>query len=90
VAFAQTGATKNQFFWAAKRGSNINALVAASCNADVELYATGTAGVLDDTVTTATDLVKGVVAVAGSTTGTAKAVEILATWPRANTPGAGT
>lgn len=87
VGFAQAAFTKNQFGWVAKRGSNINARVAASCNADVELYATATAGVLDDAVTTATDLVKGVVAVTGTTTSVAKAVEIIATWPRANTPG---
>lgn len=90
IGFAQAAFTKNEFGWVATRGSNINARVAASCNADVELYATATAGVLDDAVTTATDLVKGVVAVAGTTTAVAKAVEILATWPRANTPGGGT
>lgn len=90
VAFAQAAFTKNQFGWVAKRGSGINCRVAASCNADVELYATGTAGVLDDAVTTATDLVKGVVAVTGTTTSVAKGVEILASWPRANSPGAGT
>lgn len=90
VAFAQAAFTKNQFGWVAKRGSGINARVAASCNADVELYATGTAGVLDDAVTTATDLVKGVVAVTGTTTSVTKGVEVLATWPRANSPGSGT
>lgn len=89
IGFAQAAFTKNQFGWVAKRGSNINARLAANCAADVELYATATAGVLDDAVTTATELIKGVVAVAGSSTTAVKAFEVLATWPRTNTPGGG-
>ena len=84
VGFAQAAFQSGQKGWVARRGSNINALVAKSCNADVALFATSTDGVLDDAATgTTTDLVAGVVAVAGSTTGTAKAVEIIATYPHA-------
>lgn len=90
IGFAQAAFTKNQFGWVAKRGSNIKARFAANVNADVELYATSTAGVLDDAVTTATDLIKGVVAVTGSSTTAVTNQEIIATWPRANTPGGGT
>lgn len=90
VGFAQVAFSDNDFGWVALRGSNISILVAASCNADVPLFATATAGVLDDAGATTTDKITGVVAIAGSTTGTAKAVEVLATWPQANSPGAGT
>lgn len=39
----------NDFFWAITRGSNFNMKVAVSCAADVNLWTTATAGVLDDT-----------------------------------------
>lgn len=39
----------NAFFWARTRGSNFNIKVGASCAADVNLWTTATAGVLDDT-----------------------------------------
>ena len=39
----------NDFFWAITKGSNVNVKVAVSCAADVQLYTTATAGVLDDT-----------------------------------------
>jgi hypothetical protein len=39
----------NYFFWAITRGSNFNMKVAVSCAADVNLWTTATAGVLDDT-----------------------------------------
>lgn len=90
VGFAQVAFADNDIGWVAINGSNINILVAASCNADVPLFCTATAGVLDDAGATTTDKITGIVAIAGSTTGTAKAVEVLATWPQANSPGAGT
>lgn len=37
------------FFWARTKGSNFNIKVGASCAADVNLWTTATAGVLDDT-----------------------------------------
>jgi len=39
----------NYFFWAITRGSNFNIKVGVSCAADVNLWTTATAGVLDDT-----------------------------------------
>jgi len=39
----------NSFFWAITRGTNFNIKVGVSCAADVNLWTTATAGVLDDT-----------------------------------------
>ncbi len=39
----------NDFFWAITRGTNFNIKVGVSCAADVNLWTTATAGVLDDT-----------------------------------------
>jgi len=39
----------NAFFWAITKGTNFNVKVAVSCAADVNLWTTATAGVLDDT-----------------------------------------
>jgi hypothetical protein len=39
----------NDFFWAITKGTNFNMKVAVSCAADVNLWTTATAGVLDDT-----------------------------------------
>ena len=39
----------NEFFWAVTKGSNFNVKVAVSCAADVNLWTTATAGILDDT-----------------------------------------
>lgn len=89
IGFAQAAFTKNQFGWVARRGTGINCRVAANCAADVELYATSTAGVLDDAVTTATDKIVGVVAVTGSSTTAVTTPEVLASWPRAGAPGGG-
>lgn len=39
----------NEFFWAVTKGANVPVKVAVSCAADVNLWTTATAGVLDDT-----------------------------------------
>lgn len=59
------------YFWAALQGRTINIRVASSAAANVPLYTTSTAGVLDDAV--ANNLVNGVkiVTTQGSTTGLA-------------------
>lgn len=59
------------YFWAALQGRTINIRVASSAAANVPLYTTATAGVLDDAV--ANNLVNGVriVTTQGSTTGLA-------------------
>jgi len=50
IAFApQQIISDNDFFWARTRGTNFNIKVAPSCAADVNLWTTATAGVLDDT-----------------------------------------
>lgn len=90
IGFTQVAANSGEKGWVAKRGSNIKALVAASCNADVALFATSTAGVLDDAGGTATDRIDGVVAVTGSTTATAKAVEVIARYPHSTNISGGT
>lgn len=93
VGFAQAAFTSGQKGWVAVRGgkgADLKVNVLASANANVPLFATATKGKLDDTGGTATDRIDGVVAVSGSTTGTAKAVGILATWPMGVDIGAGT
>lgn len=59
------------YFWAALQGRTINIRVASSCAANVPLYTTATAGVLDDAA--ANNLMNGVkiVTTQASTTGTA-------------------
>ena len=50
IGFApQLVISDNDFFWARMRGSHCNIKVAVSCAADVNLWTTATAGVLDDT-----------------------------------------
>lgn len=50
VAFApQLILADDAIFWAITKGANFNIRVAASCAADVNLWSTATAGVLDDT-----------------------------------------
>lgn len=74
----------NEFFWAIKRGSNFNIKVGVSCAADIALYTTATAGVLDDTSGGSHVIVQGVVIVtAASTSASAGSTvrEAIATWP---------
>lgn len=74
----------NDFFWAIKRGSNFNIKVGVSCAADITLYTTATAGVLDDTSGGSHVPVEGVVIVtAASTSASAGSTvrEAIATYP---------
>ena len=82
IAFAQVAAADNEYIWVHQTGSNINCRVANNCAADVPLYTSSTAGVLDDSSTSQTKI-DGVVAVAAVTTETS--TEILATWPKSTT-----
>jgi hypothetical protein len=62
----------NAFFWAITRGTNFNIKVAVSCAADVNLWTTATAGVLDDTSGASHVVVLGVkLVVAASTSASA-------------------
>lgn len=62
----------NDFFWARMRGSGVDVKVAVSCAADVNLWTTATAGVLDDTSGASHVAVLGVkIVVAASTSASA-------------------
>jgi hypothetical protein len=85
VGAAQIAVPISEYFWLALEGrGNINGKVASSCAADVALYTTTTAGVLDDSATATQTLVEGVVIVTtqSSTTGLASGTELISTYPR--------
>lgn len=84
VGVAQVAFADNEFGWVAIRGHNLTGRVAASCAADVALYTTGTAGVLDDNPTSQTNI-DGVVVVSANTITSAANEEVLLTWPRSTT-----
>lgn len=74
----------NAFFWAIKKGTNFNIKVGVSCAADIALWTTATAGVLDDTSGGSHVKVQGVVIVtAASTSASAGSTvrEAIATYP---------
>ncbi len=80
-AFPQVAFDDNDFGWVAlNAGGSISVKLAASCAADVQLYTTATAGVLDDTATSTASLVRGVVTIAASTS-QASTREIIAANP---------
>lgn len=86
IGWASAGAfSDNDFGWVCRSGCNFNGQVGSSCAADISLYATATAGVLDD-AGTSINLLDGVVAVAANNTATAGPVEIMATFPHTRTP----
>lgn len=83
IGFAQSAIANDQHGWVAVSGTNIKHNVLKSCAADADLYATASAGFLDDAVTTG-QLIHGVVAVTAATSGAGgAAVEIIATFPHA-------
>ncbi len=79
--FAQVAFDDNDFGWVATHlPGNGSVRVAASCAADVQLYTTGNAGILDDTSASQT-LIRGVVIVAAGTSSGASAREVMAVNP---------
>jgi hypothetical protein len=80
IGFAQIAFADNAYGWVAVKGSNLNALLAASCLPDVALYTTSTAGVLDDASTSQTKI-DGIVAITTAGACSTNTVEVLATWP---------
>lgn len=80
VGFAQVAFSDNDLGWVAVNGTNITCRVAGSCAADVQLYTTGNAGILDDTSASQT-LIRGVVAVTANSTSAASTSEVIATYP---------
>lgn len=80
IGFAQNAFADNDFGWVCVHApGNINIRLAASCAADVQLYTTSTAGVLDDTSASVT-LIRGVVAVVAASN-TASTREGIAVYP---------
>lgn len=82
VGFAQVAFANDEYGWVATKGSNITCRVAGSCAADVQLYTTGNAGILDDTSASQT-AIRGVVAVTTNGTTAASTSEVIATYPSA-------
>lgn len=56
VVVPQVALASGEFGWAVAKGLSFSVLAAASCAADVKVYTTATAGVVDDA---ATDLIQG-------------------------------
>jgi hypothetical protein len=81
VGVAQIAFADNEYGWVAVKGHNITARVGASCAADVVLYTTATAGVLDDATGTRID---GVVAVTANSATSIASTEVLMTYPRSS------
>lgn len=79
--FAQVAFSDNDLGWVALSGSNIKVNALTSCQPDVQLYTTGTAGKLDDTAASQT-AIRGVVAISSATAGTT-ALEVIASNPSA-------
>lgn len=77
--FAQVAFASADYGWVALEGSNISARLGASCAADVQLYTTAGAGILDDTAASQT-AIRGVVAVVLNTT-SGGAKEVIAVNP---------
>ena len=84
IGVAQTALTAASYGWIAIRGANLTGNVSGSCAADVTVYTTGTAGQIDDTSTSQTNL-DGVVVVATNGTTAAANVEVLLTYARSTT-----
>jgi len=85
IGFAQVAAADNDYMWVCLEGSNVNVRVAGSCAADVSLYTTGTAGVLDDTSASQTKI-QGITLVAANATTSATNSEVIAISPHVDLP----
>lgn len=83
IGVAQSALSADDYGWVCVKGANLTGNVLGSCNADVALYTSGTAGYLDD-ATTGTKI-DGVVAVAANGVTDAASVEVLLTYPRCAT-----
>jgi hypothetical protein len=79
IGFAQIAFADNDYGWVALNGRSINCRLASACAADVSLFTTGTAGVLDD-ISTSQTKIGGVRSVTTITNGAAS--EIIANYPR--------
>lgn len=84
IGVAQVAFASGDYGWIATKGSNLTGFVKASCAADVSLYTSATAGKLDDASTGQTKI-EGVVLVTANSSNTARAKEVLLTFPRSTT-----
>lgn len=84
IGFAQVAFTDDYYGWVARTGSNIKCRLKNACAADVSLYTTASAGMLDDTDASQTKI-SGVVAVTISSA-SGDDEEIIATYPFADQP----
>ena len=84
IATAQNAIAASAYGYVKLTGSDGNVRVRASCAADVPLYTTASAGILDDTSTTQTK-VDGIVIVAAQTSASAGNKEAIMTWPKSTT-----
>jgi hypothetical protein len=81
IGVAQVAFASGDYGWVCTKGSNVTGFVKASCAADVALYTSATAGKLDDASTGVTKI-EGVVLVTANSSNTARAKEVLLTFPR--------
>lgn len=85
IGVAQVEIASGSYGWVCTQGANVTGRINLSCDADVPLYTSATAGVLDDLTSVGTKI-DGVVAVTGnSLTSVAANVEVLLTFPRSST-----
>lgn len=82
IGFAQQAFADNDLGWVVVHGpGNINMHLASACAADVQLYTTATAGVVDDTATSTMALLRGCVAVVAASTTSLSIREGIAVYP---------
>lgn len=84
IGFAQIAFADNDLGWVAIKGPNLQVRVLTSCLADVAIYTSGTAGVLDDSSTSQTKI-DGVVMVSTNANGSTVAKEAIVTWAKSTT-----
>lgn len=88
VGIATAAFADNDFGWVcvyAGQSSDVAGLVAASCAADIALYTSTVAGVLDD-ATSIGSRVFGAVIIAANTAGAAAAEQAILNWPTSVNP----
>jgi len=81
IGFAQTALAAGQYGWVLTKGGRPIVRVASLCAADVALYTTSTAGLLDDTATTTLSKIDGAVLLTTNATGSANST-CMVTFPK--------
>ena len=84
IGFNQVAFADNDMGWVACNApGNINVRLLTSCAADVQLYTSASAGILDDTATSTACLIRGVVAVVAASATAVGYREAIAVYPSA-------